>query len=120
MDLIRCSAPNRLQLASSAVAVSIGRGSLKLPEWQAEQLMIVLKKILQAERTRLNFAAPRLFAQNKTGGSPMKSLVSGALATLMLLGLLAAAAMPKPSNSNPQVLVASGLPMPTCDPPGCR
>jgi len=50
----------------------------------------------------------------------MKSLVSGALATLMLLGLLAAAAMPKPSNSNPQVLVASGLPMPTCDPPGCR
>jgi hypothetical protein len=46
----------------------------------------------------------------------MKSVVSGAIATLMLLGMLAAAAMPKHAGNNTPVVVAGGGPMPTCDP----
>jgi hypothetical protein len=47
----------------------------------------------------------------------MKSIVRGAIAGLMLLGLLSAAAMPKNSNHNTTVMVAGGGgPMPTCDP----
>jgi hypothetical protein len=50
----------------------------------------------------------------------MKSVVTGAIATLMVAGMLAAAAMPKPTNNNPQVMIANGNPMPTCAPgDGC-
>ena len=52
----------------------------------------------------------------------MKSIVSGAIATLMLLGMLAAAVTPKQSKTNAPVTVAGGGgPMPMCYPsdPGC-
>jgi hypothetical protein len=39
----------------------------------------------------------------------------------MVAGMLAAAAMPKQTNNNPQVTIANGNPMPTCAPgDGCE
>ena len=52
----------------------------------------------------------------------MKTIVRGAIALLMLLGL-AAGVMPKTTNNqNASVMVAGGGPAPLCDPsdPNCR
>ena len=51
----------------------------------------------------------------------MKSAVRGAIAALMLLGLLSAAAMPKTARQNATVVVAGGGPAPLCNPadPSC-
>ncbi|MBZ5629058.1 MAG: hypothetical protein LAO06_09350 [Acidobacteriia bacterium] len=46
----------------------------------------------------------------------MKSIVRGAIAGLMLLGLLSAAAMPKNAKHDTNLLLAGGGPPPACDP----
>jgi hypothetical protein len=51
----------------------------------------------------------------------MKTVVTGVISTLMLLGILSAAAMPKQAKTITPVTVAGQAPMPTCYPglPGC-
>ena len=46
----------------------------------------------------------------------MKSIARGAIAGLMLLGLLSVAAMPKNARHDTTLLLAGGGPAPACDP----
>ncbi len=51
----------------------------------------------------------------------MKTVVTGVISTLMLLGMLSATAVPKQTQATTQVMAGSA-PMPTCYPgdPGCQ